>query len=158
MPTSTLKLWEKRINSNSKAIEEIVDRYGASNYTALRDVVWALCQAGSPLVAGTDSGNLPLLIPGYALHEELKLMVAMGIPVHDVLKMTTINAAIAMGKESEFGSIEVGKRADFLLLNANPLSSINHLQDKAGLMVRGVWLSAEELEKIMTDIREAFGN
>ena len=76
----------------------------------------SLYQARAKLIAGTDAGNLPLMVPGFTLHKELLALNEIGIPIYDVLKMTTVNAALAMGKEKEFGTIEVGKRADLILL------------------------------------------
>lgn len=55
------------------------------------------------------------------------------------------------------GTVEVGKRADLLLLNSNPLDSIENLQNKNGLMVRGIWLSEEEIKKLTDKVKLAFG-
>jgi imidazolonepropionase-like amidohydrolase len=71
--------------------------------------------------------------------------------------MTTVNAALAMHKEHEFGTIEVGKRADLLLLHSNPLDNIENLKNKSGLMVRGIWLPEEEINKMTGKIKLAFG-
>ena len=65
-------------------------------------------RADAKIIAGTDAGNLLLMVPGFALHEELNALSELGIPTYDVLKMTTINAS--MNKEDEFGTMEVGKR------------------------------------------------
>ena len=145
------------MNNNSKDVLEIVDKYGASNFESFRKIVVSLYNSKAKLIAGTDAGNLPFLIPGYSLHQELKILTELGIPPHDVLKMVTINAAIAMNKENDFGTVEVGKRADLLLLNSNPLDNIANTQDKCGIMVRGIWLSEEELNKLTDKIKLAFG-
>lgn len=136
---------------------EIVDKFGESNFETLKKIVLNLYNSKAKLIAGTDAGNLPLLIPGYSLHQELKIMSEIGIPNYEVLKMTTINAALATNKETEFGTIEVGKRADLLLLNSNPLDNIENLQNKNGLMVRGIWLSEEDINKLTDKVKLAFG-
>lgn len=156
IPDGLQDAWKKMINNNAKAIAEIVDKYGASNFEAIKKIVTGLHNAGARFVAGTDAGNLPLMIPGYSLHQELKHMSDLGISPHEVLKMTTINAAQAMRKETEIGTVEVGKRADLLLLDASPLENVANLQNMSGLMIRGTWLSAEDLAKIKADIRSAF--
>lgn len=61
-----------------------------------------------------------------------------------------------MQKQSEFGTIEAGKRADLLLLDANPLTNLNNLKLKSGLMIRGIWLSGEDLQKLSAEIKSAF--
>ena len=121
-------------------------------------IVLALYNSNAKLVAGTDAGSIPLLVPGFSLHEELAALNSIGIASYDVLKMTTVNAALAMGKEYEFGTIEVGKRADLLLLDSNPLEDINNLKKQAGIMVRGIWLSDKELDLIKKEIKTTFGN
>jgi imidazolonepropionase-like amidohydrolase len=158
IPNDLKEIWKKRMNNNSKEVVEIVDKHGANNFEALKKIVLNLYHSKSRLIAGTDAGNLPFLIPGYSLHQELKIMSEMGIPPFEVLKMTTINASLAMNKEAEFGTVEVGKRADLLLLKANPLDNIDNLQNKDGLMIRGIWLSETEIKKITDKIKLVFGN
>jgi imidazolonepropionase-like amidohydrolase len=157
VPSDWTEMWKKRISNNSKETMEIVDKFGQSNFETLKKIVLNLYNSKAKLIAGTDAGNLPLLIPGYSLHQELRIMNEIGIPTYEVLKMTTINAALAMNKDSEFGTVEVGKRADLLLLNSNPLDKIENLQDKNGLMVRGIWVSDEELKKLTDKVKLTFG-
>jgi len=157
LPSDLREIWKKRMNNNSKEVIEIVDKYGTSNFESLKTIVLSLYNSKAKLIAGTDAGNLPFLIPGYSLHQELKIMNEIGIPIYDVLKMTTITASLAMNKDTEFGTVEVGKRADLLLLNSNPLDKIENLQDKNGLMVRGIWLSEEEIKKLTDKVKLAFG-
>lgn len=82
--------------------------------------------AGIPIVAGTDQA-----IPGYSLHRELELYVEAGFTPLEALQAATILAARAVGVEKESGSLEVGKRGDVLLLNADPLADIHN--------TRAVW-------------------
>lgn len=77
-------------------------------------------EAGGVLVAGTDQSSGP------ALHRELELLVMAGIPTADVIRIATLNGAIFLGKERELGSIEEGKIADMILLDADPLADINN--------------------------------
>ena len=76
---------------------------------------------GIPIVAGTDQA-----IPGYSLHRELELYVEAGFTPLEALQAATILAARAVGVEKESGSLEVGKRGDVLLLNADPLADIHN--------------------------------
>jgi imidazolonepropionase-like amidohydrolase len=157
LPDGLIKIWGKRMDGISKEAMEMIERNGANNTEVMRTIVLNLYKSNSRLIAGTDAGNLPFLVPGHSLHQELRLMTESGIPTYEVLKMTTINAALAMNKDTEFGSVEVGKRADLLLLNSNPLDNIENLQNRSGLMIRGIWLSEEEIKIITDKIKLAFG-
>jgi hypothetical protein len=81
----------------------------------------ALHAAGIPMVAGTDQA-----IPGYSLHREIELYVEAGFTPLEALQAATIVAARALGVEKESGTLEVGKRGDVLLLNADPLADIHN--------------------------------
>ena len=87
--------------------------------------------AGIPIVAGTDQA-----IPGYSLHRELELYVEAGFTPREALQAATILAARAVGVEKESGSLEVGKRGDVLLLNADPLADIHN--------TRAVWRTVSQ--------------
>ena len=86
-------------------------------------LVKRMFDGGVLLTAGTDT-PFPWIIPGVAFHEELRLLVSAGIPTPDVLRAATINAARALRKDAEIGTVEAGKRADLVVLGANPLEDI----------------------------------
>ena len=75
----------------------------------------ALYESGAPLMSGTDSA-LPVLVPGFSLHDELETMVDIGLPPYDVLKTSTYNPALYLGELDEFGTVEEGKRATHALM------------------------------------------
>lgn len=85
-----------------------------------RSVIDALHVAGVPIVAGSDTGLI-----GYGLDRELELYVQAGMTPMEAIQSATIVSARAMKMESDSGSIEVGKRADFVLLDGNPLENIS---------------------------------
>ncbi len=76
--------------------------------------------AGGILVAGSDQTSGP------AAHRELELLQDAGIAPADIIRIATLNGAVFLGLENEFGSIEPGKRADMVLLDANPAEDINN--------------------------------
>ena len=80
-------------------------------------------EAGGVLALGTDQTN------GAAVHREMELLVAAGIAPLDVIRIATYNAAKFLGKEDQLGTIEEGKLADMVLLNADPLQDINNAKD-----------------------------
>lgn len=87
----------------------------------------ALYDAGVTLAVGTDAGNFGML-HGPSMHLELLRMAEAGIPPADLIVGATLHAARVAGKENQYGSIEAGKFADFLVLSADPLEDVAHLQ------------------------------
>jgi imidazolonepropionase-like amidohydrolase len=86
-------------------------------------IVKALHDAGVPVVVGTDEG-----IPGHSVHREIELYVEAGFTPLEALQAATIVPARAMKLEAELGTIEKGKRADLVVLNANPLDRISNIR------------------------------
>jgi imidazolonepropionase-like amidohydrolase len=85
------------------------------------DIIRTLHAAGISIVAGTDQS-----IPGYSLHREMEIYVQDGFTPLEAIQSATIEAAKALGVQNESGSLEVGKRADVLLLDADPLADIHN--------------------------------
>ena len=86
-------------------------------------IVKALHDAGVPIVAGTDEG-----IPGHSVHREIELYVEAGLTPMEALQAATIVSARAMKMDGELGTIERGKRADLVVLDANPLDAIRNIR------------------------------
>ncbi|MBX7151891.1 amidohydrolase family protein [bacterium] len=130
------------------------------NYHFQQQFVKAFNDAGIPLLAGTDSPTIPGGIPGFMIHDDLAELKKCGISNADVLKIATLNAGNFIIKtkpeEIPFGKIQLGYRADLLLLNQNPLTDLTHLKNRAGVMVRGHWLSEEELSQKMETLASEF--
>ena len=108
------------------------------------------------LLLGTDSG-IPLLIPGFGIHDELRLLVRAGLTPWQALLLTTYNPAVFLETLDEAGTVEVGKRADLLMVEKNPLKKIGNLEKVAGVMVGGTWLSKEDLDGRLDALAERWG-
>ena len=103
---------------------------------------------------GTDSGGPDLILPGFSLHDELRLLVKAGLTPWEAILTGTYNPAVFFGTLDDVGTVEEGKRADLMLAKKNPLKKIGRLQDLAGVMVNGVWLSEEELSDRLEELAE----
>jgi imidazolonepropionase-like amidohydrolase len=108
-------------------------------------------RAGVPLIAGTDCLN-PFCLPGFSLHTELQLLVDAGLPPVDALRAATINAARFQGRESGMGSIEAGKVADLVLLNADPLDDIANTRDIECVIIRGRLIARKEIDQKLREL------
>lgn len=111
-------------------------------------IVRALNAAGLPILAGTDT-PMPLVYPGYSLHDELELLVACGLSNAKALQATTLNPAKVLRLESTLGSVDIGKRADLVLLDADPLRDIRNLRDIRAVILDGKWLGRGELDLLV---------
>lgn len=81
-------------------------------------------EAGGKILAATDTGCCTQIVPGYSLHQEMQLVTDMGIPPMKAIQGATLWAAEVIGQQKDLGSIEVGKLADFTVIEGNPLADI----------------------------------
>lgn len=123
-----------------------------SDFTAMRAacdfqmrMTRALHDAGARILLGTDTSN-PFVIPGFAVHEELGLLVAAGLSPYEALRAATSDAADFLHAGPEFGRVRPGLRADLVLVAANPLADVRAAARRTGVMLRGVWLPAARLD------------
>jgi imidazolonepropionase-like amidohydrolase len=114
-------------------------------------LVRKLNDAGVPILIGTDTGTSGV-IAGFSLHDEMELLVAAGMTPGDVLKSATLRSPEWLGLDAQLGSIEVGKRADLVLLDANPLDDIQNTRRIAGVVIDGHWLDRNRLETMLVDL------
>jgi hypothetical protein len=114
-----------------------------------------LHEANVPLLAGSDAVAPDGVLPGPALHEELGLLVQAGLSPYEALLTATVNPAIYLEEEQEIGKLLEGYRADMVLLEQNPLQDIGNLSSRLGVMKRGRWFPAVELEAALTQLAES---
>jgi imidazolonepropionase-like amidohydrolase len=103
---------------------------------ARMNMIPALRDAGIPLLAGTDTG-FPFVIPGFGLHEELKYLVNAGLSPLEALRTATLNPAAFLGEAERLGSVEKGRLADLVILNADPTENIQNLQFIDAVILNG---------------------
>jgi len=117
-------------------------------YPKREALVRALRDVGAKILAGTDMGPA-----GFALHVELQNLVDAGLTTFEALQTATSNAAKALGQSDLFGSITIGRRADLILISANPLDDIANASKVCGVMVSGRWYPKEQLEGFLEEVR-----
>ncbi len=122
-----------------------------------RKLIKALHQAGAGLLLGSDAPQI-YNVPGFSTHRELESLVGAGLTPYEALETGTRNVAAFFGTMATTGTIGVGKRADLILLDANPLTDIRNTTRQSGVMVRGRWLSKTEIEARLSTIAKGLGN
>jgi imidazolonepropionase-like amidohydrolase len=109
--------------------------------------------AGVRIMAGTDT-TAPFVFPGSSLHEELALLVQAGLTPMQTLQGATRQPAEFLGKLQTQGTIEQGKIADLVLLDANPLNDIHNTQKIRAVILRGKLLDRNFLDGVLTKEEE----
>ena len=125
-----------------------------ASYEKTRPVVRKAYEAGCRFILGTDTGN-PFIYPGFSVHDELALMVDCGMTPYDALESGTRNAAECLEVLDVTGTVEKGKTADLVLLDANPLGNIEHTQRIAGVMKGGQWFDRQAIQDMLHGAGEA---
>ena len=120
-------------------------------------VLKVLEDRGVKLLLGVDSG-FRYLLPGFSIHDELRLRVEAGLTPYQALRMATVNAAEFLGAQEHAGAIAVGQRADLILLQASPLEDVWNVNQRVGVMVGGRWLSETRLRETLEEVARSYGN
>jgi imidazolonepropionase-like amidohydrolase len=149
------QVWEEQIRAlNSKVTPADLAVY-ANAHRVRMQIVKALHDAGAGLIAGTDFAGY-FLVPGYSLHEELQNLVAAGLTPFEALRTATADAAEFMNRANDFGTVGPGKRADLLLLAANPLEDVRNATRLQGVMVHGRWFTDADLHARLEVLARSF--
>jgi imidazolonepropionase-like amidohydrolase len=119
------------------------------------ELVQLLHKAGVPFLAGTDTPPGVYIFPGFSLHEELQRFVAAGFTPLEALQTATLNPARYFQMEKQFGTVEEGRFADLVLLDANPLENISNTQKIAAVVLNGRYLSRGDLQKLLLKVEES---
>ena len=126
--------WKKRISRNSNPGD--LDKLD-SVWDMQKKLVGHLHRMGVLILGGTDFAGMPYVYPGISLHQELKLLVEAGLTNEEALKTVTINPAMYMEEQGHYGSVSVGKFADLIILEGNPLLRIENLKAPKYVIFKG---------------------
>lgn len=126
------------------------DGLARQRWRTARRIVSAFDRAGVIVLAGTDA-PMPEIFPGFSLHEELALLVDAGLSPRAALRAATLRPAQFLGLSASHGSVAVGKRADLVLLDADPTRDIRHTRRIHAVVLDGRLLRREALDALLED-------
>lgn len=124
-------------------------------YRFQRPLTKAFHDKGGKLMAGSDT-IIPGLVPGFALHRELRELVEIGLTPFEALRTSTTRPFEYLGEIDKAGTIEVGKQSDLVMVDANPLEDITGASKVSGVLMRGRWIGPDEIKKRMKEIEASF--
>lgn len=151
------KLRDEKWKYRENYIKKMAPLASREKYVRIRHMMAnELWKAGVPLMAGSDAPEF-FVVAGFALHDELKTMVESGLTPYAALQTATINPATFLGMNKRTGTIAVGKEADMVLLNKNPLEDINNTRTIVGVSSGNRWLEAEALNKMLEEVKLVLG-
>jgi len=134
LPINTQNDWTKQIQAQQQQNESTQPNTEFSEWSLF--LVGLMKEQGVPIGAGTDT-PIGFAIPGYSLHAELEMLVRAGLTPMEALSSATVEPAKYFSQEDQMGSIDVGKKADMVLLNKNPLTNIANTKSIAGVISKG---------------------
>jgi imidazolonepropionase-like amidohydrolase len=151
VPKSTRERWQDQLKEFKQ--ERPLD-WRTIHRNELRNVA-EMRRAGITLLPGTDVGA-PLIVPGFSLHDELAQLVSMaGLSAAQAIEAATIGAARAVGMADFVGTIDVGKLADLVLLDANPLADVANTRRIRAVIVNGRLLDRGAIDALLTEVETA---
>lgn len=152
MPKETIERWVEAVDARvAEADPEAMMQIASLR----RRILAALHRGGVRILLGTDSPQI-FSVPGFSIHREMKLYTEVGMSAYDVLAAGTKVAGDFL--TGDFGKIELGQRADLLLLEANPLTDVSNVSKRVGVMVNGVFITEETLQERLEKIAAANKN
>jgi len=150
LPPSLVERYRRGIpqwHAHPEVTQRVYDLYLA--------IVHTLRERNARLLLGTDAPK-PTVLPGFSLHDELQSFVQAGLTPYQALRAGTSDAAIFLHQEAEFGTVDSGRRADLLLLKANPLENVDNVDKRVGVMVAGRWFTEAELQQRLFALRDSY--
>jgi imidazolonepropionase-like amidohydrolase len=115
----------------------------------------ALHAGGVGILLGSDAPQ-QFNVPGFSIHREMKRMADAGMSQYEILKSGTANVGQYFKAQDDFGTIAVGKRADLILVDGNPLQDLANAERRSGVMIRGRWIPEADIQWRLRQIAAAY--
>jgi hypothetical protein len=156
LPASVVERWKSDVRARTP--EEVAA--AKRNFQRKLKLVSEMRGAGVPFLAGTDTAirDTWLSFPGFSLHDELAFFVKAGFMPMEALQTATRNPAKFLGELDEMGTVEEGKVADLVLLDANPLEDIRNTQKIRTVVLNGRYLDRAALDRMLAEVEAAATN
>jgi imidazolonepropionase-like amidohydrolase len=119
--------------------------------TNRKRILKSLHDGGVRILLGTDAPQ-QFSVPGFSIHREMAFMVKCGFTPYQVIQSGTKNVGDYFKGKDDFGTVDVGKRADLILVHGNPLKDVANIAKSAGVMVRGRWMPEAEIRGKLDEI------
>jgi imidazolonepropionase-like amidohydrolase len=155
LPADVRALWQQQLPKLETSLQQEEQRQKDQRQRLM--IIAMMNKAGVPMMAGTDVGN-PFLLPGFSLHDELVAFVRAGLTPGETLKTATYNPAKFLGMLDRLGTVEKGKFADLVLLDANPLEDICNTRKIRAVVLNGRYLDRAALDKLLDDAAASAGS
>lgn len=145
--------WRSRHDPTPEPLREEMATLRARAIDQRIRVLSILRQEGAPVLIGTDTPN-PFVIPGFSIHDEFDNFIAAGFTPFEAIRRATTEAARFMNQGNDWGTLEVGKRADLILVSGNPLNDISKLRRPEAVFTNGWVLMRQDLERLLEERRD----
>jgi len=150
LPKSMQENWRNIYTRGIPSIGTVEER--TKRFRLTEKIVGVMFREGVPILAGTDAAGVTY--PGFGLHDELELLVEAGLSPIAALRTATINPALFLGREKEFGTVDKGKVADWVLLDANPLENISNTKNIYAVILNGKLFRRSDLDNLLLQVEE----
>jgi hypothetical protein len=155
LPREWVEEWRQRWAAVSPEAFSREKQYGETKLQAVRD----LHRAGVAMLAGTDaSDSFVGDLVGFGIHDEMALLVRAGLTPIEALRAATYNPALYLGREKELGTVEQGKFADLVLLDADPVADIHNTTRISEIFLAGREFDRAALDQVLKDAEVAGAN
>lgn len=149
VPPSAVNSWIERMAAFRQIRDEADMQAQKQSYELELHIVWMMHRSGVRFMTGTDAETF--YPAGFGLHAELRLFVSAGFSPLEALQAGTLNPAIYLGKTKDLGTVEVGKLADLVILEGNPLEYIGNTERIAGVVTAGRYLDRRKLDRLLSE-------
>ncbi len=146
----TLPYWQPSMNMLSKYATPAYKDWFKTKYRMLLEQIPRQQKLGVQLLAGTDL-TIPFIYPGSSVHDEIKLFAVAGLTPLEALQTATTHPVAFFGLQKTLGSVTVGKKAELVLLDGNPLEDLNNLDRVSAVLTHKKLLLRPELDQMMAD-------
>jgi hypothetical protein len=149
VPASAVNGWIERLNSFRKGRDEKDMEAQKRSYQLEIQLVRMMRRSGVRFMTGTDAETFSPA--GFGLHTELGLFVSAGFSSLEALQAATLNPSVYFGETRNLGTVEVGKLADLVILEGNPLDDIRNTERIAGVVKAGRYLDRQEVDRLLSE-------